>query len=209
MSSIADDVIGGVNTFVAEQAADGDDARLTLVQFDSQDAHEVVLRNERIDRVPELTHDTFVPRGTTPLLDATGRVIERAARRAAKREKAGKKPEEIVIVTVTDGQENASESFTVARIREMIDRKRAEGWTFVFLSADIDAYSEAGNLGYDVRSVQGWAPDGKGARTAFVSVSRSAAAKRRMVRDKVDHDAGDSFQGLEEAEQSATGPMER
>ncbi len=114
-----------------------------------------------------------------------------------------------MIVAVTDGQENASSAFTVARIREMIERKRAEGWTFVFLSADLDGYSEAGNLGYDVRSVQGWAPDGTGSRTAFTSVSRAAAAKRSMLRDNVDHDAGDFFQGLKEAEQAGSGPKER
>ena len=36
MQSIAPDVIGGFNAFLAAQQADGSDALLTLVQFDSQ-----------------------------------------------------------------------------------------------------------------------------------------------------------------------------
>jgi hypothetical protein len=43
MQSIAPDVIGGFNAFLAAQQADGSDALLTLVQFDSQDPHEVVV----------------------------------------------------------------------------------------------------------------------------------------------------------------------
>lgn len=42
MASIADDVIGGFNQLLAEQQADGADALITLVQFDSQDPHEVI-----------------------------------------------------------------------------------------------------------------------------------------------------------------------
>ncbi len=37
MESMRADVIGGFNNLLAEQQADGPDARLTLVQFDSQD----------------------------------------------------------------------------------------------------------------------------------------------------------------------------
>jgi hypothetical protein len=43
MQSIAPDVIGGFNAFLAAQQADGSDALLTLVQFDSQDPHEVLV----------------------------------------------------------------------------------------------------------------------------------------------------------------------
>lgn len=206
MASIADDVIGGVNTFVAEQAADGDDARVTLVQFDTVDPHEIVLRNERIDRVPPLTSDTFVPRGGTPLLDATGRIIERAAQRVAKREQAGKDPEEIVVVTVTDGHENASRASSKKDIRRMVKEKQARGWTFVFLSADLEAYGDAGQLGYDDRSVQQWQHDGDGSRTMFASVSRAAAAKRQMDRLGVVHDKADFFQGIKEAEEAPPTP---
>jgi hypothetical protein len=66
-------VIGGFSNLIAEQQADGPDARIMLVQFDSQDPHEVLIDARRITHAQPLTEPTFVPRGGTPLLDATGR----------------------------------------------------------------------------------------------------------------------------------------
>ena len=51
MESMRADVIGGFNNLLAEQQADGADARLTLVQFDSQDPQELLADAVRIDRV--------------------------------------------------------------------------------------------------------------------------------------------------------------
>ena len=75
MESIRDDTIGGFNAFLGEQKAQKGKATLTLVQFDSQDPYEVVHRFKPIKEVPELTRETYVPRATTPLLDALGRGI--------------------------------------------------------------------------------------------------------------------------------------
>ena len=52
MQSIAPDVIGGFNAFLATQQADGSDALLTLVQFDSQDPHEVLVDAAAIQSAP-------------------------------------------------------------------------------------------------------------------------------------------------------------
>ena len=56
MESIATDVIGGFNTTISEQQANGPDAKLTVVQFDSQDPAGVmcagipILEMNRLDR---------------------------------------------------------------------------------------------------------------------------------------------------------------
>ncbi len=42
MSAMAEQVVGGFNRLLADQQADGADARVTLVQFDSADPHEVL-----------------------------------------------------------------------------------------------------------------------------------------------------------------------
>src|ERR1035438_2609360 len=75
MESIRDDTIGGFNTFLEQQKAEPGMATLTLVQFDTQDPYEVIHRFKRIQEVPALTRETFVPRASTPLLDALGRGI--------------------------------------------------------------------------------------------------------------------------------------
>ena len=78
MSALARDVIGGFNTFVTDQAREPGRAHLTLVQFDSQGPFEIIHDSARIEDVPELTSDTYRPRGTTPLMDAIGDLIEHA-----------------------------------------------------------------------------------------------------------------------------------
>ena len=209
MEAIRSDVIGGFNQFLAKTQADGvqtDDgrplgkARLTLVQFDTQDPHEVVFAGRDVAKVPPLTEATFVPRAATPLYDATGCFIARIDRRVAKRKAAGKRPEKIVVVTITDGQENSSVRWSRSMILDLIEARRAAGWTFVYLSADPSAYADATVIGYDPRSVQQWAPDETGAQLAFTSLGSGLAALRYALADHRDVDPGDFFAGDKPAE---------
>ena len=48
---------------------------------------------------------------------------------------------------LTDGQENSSREHKIEELRDLVERRRAEGWQFIFLGADIDAYETAGNFG--------------------------------------------------------------
>lgn len=182
MASMAGDVIGGFNRFLAAQRADGDDARMTLVQFDSQDPLEILTDGVRISRVRDLTPATFQPRGGTPLLDATGALIRHASRRVVRRRAASKADESILFVTFTDGLENASHRFTHAEIRERVAGKEAEGWTFVYLGAALDAYADAQAIGYGMRRMQAFAPDAAGAHLAFDSLADETLAYRAAAR---------------------------
>ncbi len=202
MQAIADDVIGGFNHLLTEQQADGADARMTLVQFDSQDPEEVVADAVPVLEMVPLTGATFVPRGGTPLLDATGRIIARATAHAAELVEAGAPTEDITIVTVTDGQENQSRELALEQVRTMIAAKQAAGWTFAFLSAGIDAYAEAGRMGHDARSTQAFAASGAGARAAWSSTSKAMSRKRDYLRRGQAFDPQDLFQGDKTAEEN-------
>jgi hypothetical protein len=193
MASMADDVIGGFNHLIAEQQANGNDARVTLVQFDSGDPQEVIADSVPIAEMTPLDPATFVPRGATPLLDATGMLLGRAAARAARRDDEGRPAEEILVVSITDGHENASSEYTLTAVRQLIAAHTAAGWTFVFLGAALDVYGEAGGLGYDPRSVQSFVADGAGSSEAFASLSRSTSSKRELIRRAMAHDKGDFF----------------
>ncbi len=205
MESMRADVIGGFNNLVAEQRADGPDARLTLVQFDSQDPHEIVIAAAPITHVPALTPATFVPRGGTPLLDATGRLITLAASREDRRRLLRKRPEDVTVITITDGMENQSHEFTRQQIVRLVKEKEARGWTFVFLGAGIDAYGEAGGMGYDARSVQAFAPTAPGAAAAFQSVSAAMSTRRARLRNGEVYDHADFFEGEKTAEREMDG----
>jgi hypothetical protein len=200
MASMADDVIGGFNRLLTDQQADGADARMTLVQFDGTDPQEVVADAVPIAEMTPLDGATFVPRGNTPLLDATGLLMGRAAARASQRRADGLAAEEILFVSITDGHENASHEYSLATVRQLIEAHKAAGWSFVFLGAALDVYGEAGGLGYDPRAVQSFAADDAGSAVAFASLSRSTSAKRARVRTGTDVDK-DLFWVDKEAEE--------
>lgn len=144
MESCWDDTIGGFNAFVNEQKADG--GTLSLIQFD----HEYLecYHAKPIDDVEPLTRETFKPRGSTALLDAIGKTI--------KNFKSNTIP---TVIILTDGQENSSYQYTKPHIKDLIEERTKDGWTFVYLGANQDAFAEAGALGiapactmnYDVR----------------------------------------------------------
>ena len=200
MSDMAEQVVAGFNRLLSEQQADGRDARMTLVQFDDEDHREVLFEAVPIAEVVPLTARDFVPRGMTPLLDATGSIISRASQRTIKLAAAGERPEQVLMVTITDGEENDSHEFTRRKVVDLVRSKEAQGWTFAFLGAGLDAYGEAGALGYDARSVQAFAPDGTGAEIAFASLSDKTTGLRGKVRRGESVVAGDFFEGDKPAE---------
>jgi hypothetical protein len=200
MEAIRSDVIGGFNTFLAEQQADGPDAWLTLVEFDSQDPAEVIADAIPIREALPLSVATFVPRAGTPLLDATGRMLLRADARVATLAAHGLPPEDIVFVTITDGSENQSREFRRDGIRRMITAREQAGWTFVYLSADVDACADASALGYDIRSVQAFAPSAPGTQLLFTSLSTATRERRAARRERRSVAAADFFGGDKPAE---------
>ena len=74
METIRDDTIGGFNTFLNDQKKQPGIATMTLVQFDTVDPYEIIHKFKPIQEVPELTHETYIPRASTPLIrcDGTG-----------------------------------------------------------------------------------------------------------------------------------------
>jgi Mg-chelatase subunit ChlD len=205
MESMRDAVVAGFGELLAEQklaaaTSGGPQPRITLVQFDTEDPADVVLDGVRLRHAVPLTHDTFVPRGGTPLLDATAMLVARATARAERRRRAGRDPESIVVVTVTDGHENASRHHSLADVMALVAARKAEGWTFAYLGATLDAYEAATSLGYDPRSVQRFAPTPAGARAAFASASRAVAARQEHLACAAPFDPADLFGGRKEAE---------
>ncbi len=167
MEAIRDDTIGGFNAFLQQQKAEPGFATLTLVQFDSQDPYEVIHRFKPIAEVPELTRETYVPRASTPLLDAMGRGIndlESSLSQLAEADRPGR----VVMVVVTDGQENASREFRKEQIEKMIK----DGWQFVFLSADLAAIHDAQDVGVAPSASLLYQKSGLGSKGAWSSLSR-------------------------------------
>ena len=181
MESIRDDTIGGFNAFLAEQQRVPGEVTLTLVQFDSQDPYEVLYHFAPIAAVKPLTTETYVPRASTPLLDALGRGINDLGQTLAALPE-DRRPSQIVFVVVTDGQENASREFTKAQVGEMIKQRQQQDWQFVFLSADLDAITDAEHSGVLASHAMAFDKTAQGTHAAWESMSKNTSAYRRAVR---------------------------
>jgi len=185
METIRDDTIGGFNAFLNAQKGAPGLASLTLVQFDSQDPYEIVYHFKALAEVPELTRETFVPRANTPLLDAIGRGINDLEKSLADKTEA-ERPSRVVMVLITDGQENASREFRKDQIEKMIKEKQEKAaWQFVFLSADLDAIGDALASGVRAASTLAHDKDSHGVGAAWASLSRSVADYRSGNKEDV------------------------
>ena len=200
MASMASDVIGGFNSFLTTQKADGRDALMTLIQFDSEDSHEIVAAGVPLAEMVDLTPTTFVPRGGTPLYDAMGHAIADATIREEQRRSAKLPAEEILFVTFSDGEENQSVEYDRTKIFNLVQKRSDQGWSFAFLGANQDAYGESGAIGYSAGSTQNFAPDAQGTAAVFNSLSSSVARRRDKIRKGEAYLKADLFEGDKEAE---------
>jgi hypothetical protein len=183
MESIRDDTIGGFNTFLKQQKIEPGIATLTLVQFDTQNPYEVVHHFKPIAEVPELTAGTYVPRASTPLLDAIGRGINDLDQSISQLVEESR-PARVAMVIITDGQENSSREFTKDQIAKMIEEKTVgQKWEFVFLSADLAAINDAVASGINPDSVLLFAKNAPGTAGAWAALS-TRTSDYRAVRKK-------------------------
>lgn len=172
MGSIRGATIEGFNAYLAEQRK-LPGARFGLTQFDHDGGHakiDVVYVDTPIEQVLPLSEATYQPRGGTPLYDAIGVTI--AALEA--RKPAGK----VVFVIITDGYENQSSEWTHQSVFDKITAKRADGWEFVFIGANVDAYAVGGSLGIAALSTRQYDATPTSAAAAYASLSRSTSDYR-------------------------------
>lgn len=163
MASIAPEVIGGFNNFIDEQKKIEGKAKVTLVLFDDQ--YEVLHDKVDLKKVGILTEDQYYTRGMTAMNDAIGKTINTL-----------KKKKKAIVLIQTDGAENASQEYTSADIKTLINDKSKKGWDFQFLGADIDAVTSGNNIG--IAKTLDFAKTKYGYRQAFTSMSVETANYR-------------------------------
>lgn len=124
--------------------------RISLVQFDTVNPYELVYQSVPVQSVEKLN---LQPRGGTPLLDALCNTIDRTGQRYSSMREADR-PDQVLILVITDGQENASKSFSKADVRNRINiQHNTYRWEFVYLGANHDAFDEASKFGFDINKI--------------------------------------------------------
>ena len=120
-------------------------AYVSTVLFDTHS--EVIHDRVSIKKVEPMTEKQYCAGGCTALLDAVGGAIHHIGN-VHKYARKSDVPEKTLFVIITDGMENASCKYSVSTVKKMIQRQKEKyGWEFIFLGANIDAVSVAGDIG--------------------------------------------------------------
>lgn len=177
MESLKADTIGGFNSFLGDQEDQEGEATITLYDFNSN--VEQVYQAQNIEEASRLDADTYRPSGQTALHDAIATAISDASDRI-KSQDNDEKPDNVIIVVLTDGKENASET-PHDTVREQIENRQEEhGWEFLFIGANQDAAMTAEDMGIDSDQALSMASSGEGAREAYASTSEQVQNARQQ-----------------------------
>jgi len=178
MNSIKSDVIGGFNQLIEDQKNVPGDLTVTLVQFDENMGLQFETINDfsPLNEVKLLNESNYTPRGSTPLNDSLARLInETGARLAAKDE--SERPEKVLIVSITDGRENASKEHTKQSVKTLIEHQEKNyNWKFMYIGANQDSFAEGSSRG--IGASYNFAADSKGTKKMSKVFSATLASYR-------------------------------
>ena len=176
MAGLESDTIGGFNAMLEKQKKEDGECIITTVLFD----HEVELLHDRIDirAVRPMSEKEYMVRGSTALLDAIGKTIHKIGN-AEKNTAEEYRAEKVMVVIITDGEENSSRFYSLKEVKHMIERQKERyGWEFIFLGANIDAVETATRFGIDRDMAVDYVPDKEGVELNFRMMSEAVASYR-------------------------------
>ena len=176
MSSHYDATTSGYGEFLNSQKKDGIKTDITLITF--EDGYVRTPYNMvGIEKAPPLTRENYNPNGMTNLLDAIGYTIEKIDAQLKSINKAERPA--VVVVIQTDGHENASKKYDNETIKALISKREERGWVFMFLGANIDAFSTGAKFGMRRANTASYAMNSIGDTFALMShtVTRAKSAK--------------------------------
>ncbi|MBA2692372.1 MAG: VWA domain-containing protein [Rubrobacter sp.] len=177
MATIREDAIGGFNAFLDSQKKHPGEARFTLVLFDHE--YDLIHDGADIQNVPPLDGETYVPRGTTALLDAIGRTVDDVGRRLAETPE-DERPSKVIVAILTDGLENAIRDYDNRRVSAMIHHQREKyGWEFIFLAANQDAIATARSMSIHPEDTFAYEASPTGIREAHAHMDAVSLRHRR------------------------------
>lgn len=149
MADVKDDAEGAINSFFKEQRQVDGACSVHLWDFDAPRGPEykdwlVKHFDGPLKNVPKYN---LKPRGSTALLDAVGQTIKDTGNFLSLLPEDDR-PDKVLVVIQTDGQENSSQQFTWEDVATMVKEQTEKySWQFVFLGMGLDTFKQGNLLG--------------------------------------------------------------
>ena len=171
MCGLEKDTIGGFNSMIKQQKQAEGSAVVSTVLFD--DEIKVLHDRVEIDKIREMTDEDYFTCGCTALLDAVGGAIHHIGN-IHKYARNDDVPEKTIFVIITDGLENSSRRYNLAKVKKMISRQKEKyGWEFLFVGANIDAVHTAGAMGIQEDNAVDYVADSEGTEVVYSVLSET------------------------------------
>ena len=204
MTSSIDDVKGGFKRIIEEQKANTK-GECAVSYFDFNSTVTEVYRGKNVKDInSELD---YIPAGMTALMDGVGIAIDTIGKWLNSMPE-DEKPEQNMIVIITDGGENFSKEYSANRVREMIKHQQDKySWNFVFLGADLNDVKDAIDLGIATRGVTTKSTLGKSYDiiNSSISLYRNTSGTKDQKLDTVNTYLSNSVDTMNDAYRKATG----
>jgi uncharacterized protein YegL len=144
MHDVKKDTIGGVNQFLEDQKKLPGEALFTFITFDTK--YNKISEGILLENAQPLSEANYSPNGGTALFDAVNSAISSTIERHANESEAYNRPGKVMLVVLTDGEENSStEIRDVKAIGRMVAEREKAGWEVIFLGADLDNWAAMGS----------------------------------------------------------------
>jgi hypothetical protein len=165
MRNLIYDTIGGFNNFIEEQKKLPGEANVTTVLFNYR--YELLHDRVNLKYVKPITDKEYFVGGSTALLDVVGKTINTigATLNAMKEED---RPSKVIMLIITDGEENSSKEFNKDQIKEMVERQQnVYNWQFLFFGANIDSFAVASSIGIDLNHAVNFSANSEGLASTY------------------------------------------
>lgn len=185
--------IEGINAFILEQQKSELPSVLTLATFSEPlvqarygrprkyfDPCNYLYESRPVKRVSLLKDKDYEPIGhSTALYDAMGHLIDTVGERLSEAP-ADERPNKVIIVTMTDGEENSSQHYNQTSVRQKVEHQRGKySWEFLYLGANQDAFKVGGGLGVPVHQCMNYDHTSKGTRNALIGTQCAVSSYQR------------------------------
>lgn len=197
MSTIEGATVEGFNAFIDEQKKTPGDVTVKLVKFNAQ--LEVTF-DSKLSEVPRL--ERLEPWGGTALYDAMGTTISHLGTELSNLPES-ERPSKVIIVTMTDGDENSSVKWRHEQLASLIKQQTEKyNWEFVFLGANIDAIRVANYLNIPMSNAIHYYANAGATRSIMNATAKYVTGIRTGVRGQTISGTGFTEEERKEALQS-------
>ena len=181
MDSVRDKTVSGFNEYVATLKNTETPTLLRLMTFNT-DGFNVVYDVDDIHSVAELTMESYRPRALTNLYDAIAKLVHDTDDRIKRMSPTPR----VMCTIMTDGEENSSSEYTRAAIFKLIRDREKEGWAFVYLGANQDAWAASESIGIHRRNSANYQADAPDLALRSTADATSRWVRRRRKAGKVE-----------------------